>query len=333
MSTRIYSIPDNCAQYHECIVAWGYLNYLPNVAANALFVALFFIGLVAQAFLGWRHRTWGFSTALVLGIILEVVGYGGRIGLHYNVFTQTWFIMYLCCLTLAPAFFSAAVYLSLSRLLAIYGEGLCYFKGRTITLTFILCDFVSLVLQAAGGAIASTAQTHERRNMGVNIMIAGLSSQVAATTAFSLLCLHIMWNLRKNPSKINPATEDFRRGKAIRMFIWAIVIATATILARCSFRVAELSEGFKGALANDEVLYMIFEAVMMVICVFVLTVGHPGLTLGNYWNIGEFHWRQGRNREIEKQHHQTHGHAVTSEVVEAESYTPSSGDSSEHKTN
>lgn len=219
-SNRTALIPDNCAEYHECIVAWGYLNYLPNVAANALFIALFFIGLVAQVFLAWRHRTWGFSTALVLGIILEVVGYGGRIGLHYNVFIDTWFIMYLCCLTIAPAFFSAALYLSLSRLLSIYGEALSYFKGRTITITFISCDFVSLVLQAAGGAIASTAQTPENRDMGVNIMIAGLSSQVAATTAFTLLCLQIMWNHRKNPSKVNPATEDFRRGRSIHIFIW-----------------------------------------------------------------------------------------------------------------
>lgn len=214
--------PDNCAQYHECIVAWGYLNYLPNVAANAIFIAIFFIGLIAQCFLGWRHRTWGYTIAMLIGTILEVVGYGGRIGLHYDVFIDSWFIMYLCCLTIAPALFSAAIYLSLSRILAIYGERLCYFKGRTITLTFISCDFVSLVLQAAGGAIASTASTIETRDMGVNIMIAGLSSQVAATTAFTLICLHIMWKLRKNPHLVNPATEEFRRGRPIHVFIWGV---------------------------------------------------------------------------------------------------------------
>lgn len=77
---------------------------------------------------------------------------------------------------------------------------------------------------------------------------------------------------------------------------------------------------------------MIFEAVMMAICVFVLTVGHPGLTLGRFWNTGEFHWRQGRSREVEKKD-QTRQHAGTTEVAGAESYTPSSGDSSEHKRN
>lgn len=214
--------PPNCAEYHECLVWWGYLNYLPNVPGNAVFVVIFTIGLVAQAVLAMRHRTWGYSIAMLTGTILEVVGYGGRIGLHYNVFINTWFIMYLCCLTIAPALFSAAIYLSLSRILAIYGETLSFLKSRNITITFISCDFISLALQAVGGALASTAYTKEARDIGVNVMIAGLSSQVAATTAFSLVCIHIMWNVRKHPERVNLETEEFRQGKRLRVFIWGV---------------------------------------------------------------------------------------------------------------
>jgi hypothetical protein len=211
--------PYNCVEYHECLVAWGYLDYLPNIPANAVFIVIFTIGLFAQAILGLRYRTWGYSLAMLAGTTLEVVGYGGRIGLHYNVFIDTWFIMYLCCLTIAPALFSAAVYLSLSRILAIYGDTLSFLKGRTITITFISCDFVSLALQAVGGALASTAMDVETRETGVNTMIAGLSSQLAATTAFSLVCLHLMWNIRKHPEHINLESEDFRRGSRFRMFV------------------------------------------------------------------------------------------------------------------
>jgi hypothetical protein len=86
----------------------------------------------------------------------------------------------------------------------------------------------------------------------------------------------------------------------------AIALAIATILIRCSFRVAELSEGFKGKVANNEVLFIIFEGVMMAICVCVLTVAHPGVTLGARWNTGKFHWRLRRNGEAEKtQHHES----------------------------
>ena len=126
------------------------------------------------------------------------------------------------CLTIAPAFFTAAIYLSLSRILAIYGETLSFLKGRSITLIFISCDFVSLALQAVGGALASTANTPERRDVGVNIMIAGLSAQVAATTGFSLICLHIMWNIRKHPERVNTEYNEFRRGRRFRTFIWGL---------------------------------------------------------------------------------------------------------------
>lgn len=72
---------------------------------------------------------------------------------------------------------------------------------------------------------------------------------------------------------------------------------------------------------------MIFEGVMMAICVCVLTVAHPGLTLGAHWNTGGFHWSQKRNREVEKQHH----HQPTATTgVEAESYGQASEGSSEH---
>lgn len=221
-STTTLRPPPYCAYSHECLVVWGYLNYLPNVPANAVFVVIFAIGLAAQAFLTWRHRTWGFSIAMILGTILEIIGYGGRIGLHYDVFIDTWFIMYLCCLTIAPAFFSAAVYLSLSRILAICGERLSFLKSRNITIIFVSSDFVSLALQAVGGALASTAITTQTRDIGVNIMIAGLSTQVAATTAFSLLCLHIMWNMRKHPEHVNSDSRGFRQGKPFRVFIWGM---------------------------------------------------------------------------------------------------------------
>jgi hypothetical protein len=74
------------------------------------------------------------------------------------------------------------------------------------------------------------------------------------------------------------------------MTFLAIATATITILIRCTFRVAELSEGFGGKLANDEPLFMIFDGLMMLICVAVLTVAHPGIMLGRRWDDGAFHW-------------------------------------------
>lgn len=36
----------------------------------------------------------------------------------------------------------------------------------------------------------------------------------------------------------------------------------------------------------------------MAICVTVLTVAHPGLTLGTRWNAGQFHWSSKKNQAL-----------------------------------
>ena len=51
----------------------------------------------------------------------------------------------------------------------------------------------------------------------------------------------------------------------------ALAISTVAILIRCSFRVAELSGGFNGSLANNQASFMILDGAMMCIVVILLT--------------------------------------------------------------
>lgn len=43
-------------------------------------------------------------------------GYGGRIMMHANAYELNGFLLQICCISLAPAFFSAAIYFCLSRM-------------------------------------------------------------------------------------------------------------------------------------------------------------------------------------------------------------------------
>jgi hypothetical protein len=72
----------------------------------------------------------------------------------------------------------------------------------------------------------------------------------------------------------------------------ALTTATISILIRTCFRVAELHDGYGGSLANDEVLYMILEPVMITIAVLALTIGHPGPILGTVWQANGFQLRK-----------------------------------------
>jgi hypothetical protein len=59
--------------------------------------------------------------------------------------------------------------------------------------------------------------------------------------------------------------------------------------------VAELSGGFGGSLANNQVSFMILDGAMMATVVILLTIAHPGWVLGPMWQAGNF--RLGRAKK------------------------------------
>lgn len=84
----------------------------------------------------------------------------------------------------------------------------------------------------------------------------------------------------------------------------ALGVATIAIFIRSTFRVAELSGGFRGKLANDEITFMILEGPMIIIAVLALTIFHPGAAFGGRW--AEAGWRlrgakKGGDEEMERE--------------------------------
>ena len=68
------------------------------------------------------------------------------------------------------------------------------------------CDFVSLVLQGAGGGIAATATDRQAGNAGRWIMVAGLSGQVLSLMLFMVLWLDFA-------VKVSKTREEMREAK------------------------------------------------------------------------------------------------------------------------
>lgn len=64
----------------------------------------------------------------------------------------------------------------------------------------------------------------------------------------------------------------------------ALALATLCILVRSIFRVAELSEGFNGKLANQQITFTVLEGAMVVLAAGGLTAFHPGFAMGHAWH-------------------------------------------------
>jgi hypothetical protein len=183
---------------------------------------------------------------------------------------------------------------------------------------------VSLILQAAGGAITSIADAdqYDLAQDGINIMIVGLASQVASLALFMVLCLDFAWKVIKNPQDLNPDTrmrelrqslrwKAFLAGKdyhsqstgliarRIDYVLLGLALATLTIFVRSVFRVAELNEGFHSSLANNQVLFMILEGAMIAIAVICMTILHPGFCFDGLWDQTKWSFRRSRDCEMQ----------------------------------
>ncbi|CAJ2502614.1 Uu.00g100080.m01.CDS01 [Anthostomella pinea] len=313
-----------------CCLAFGEINYLPNFPANVFFAAVFLFLLIPNAFFGIRYKTWSFMTWVTLGLLGEAVGYAGRIMLYENIFSFNAFLVYLIPLTLAPALITASIYLCLARLINVLDPALEHTRLQPMTYTklFVTCDIISLILQAAGGALSAIADTKAQEDTGVHIMIAGLAFQVFSLLLFIGLCTDFTIRLRNGrktgmswqmqggakstgsitsnvdtsyesegsriPPLIQDSEDDALRYAHItntfmfKAFVGTLIAATLLILTRSCYRLAELQGGFNGKLANDEVLFMILEPPLIFLSCALLITFHPGLALKGLWSMGEF---------------------------------------------
>ncbi|KAI0384507.1 RTA1-domain-containing protein [Hypomontagnella monticulosa] len=267
----------------------SFYMYRIDLAPNAAFLAMFSLSLLAfVAVFAFTRRGGFFTLAMVLGLISEILGYMGRVMSWQNQWSENGFLIQICCLTLAPAFFAAGVYLCIRRIVFAFGPENSRIPPKFYTRIFIPCDIVSLVLQAVGGAMAASAfHTGKPTDDGDNIMIAGLSFQVFTLLVFMILCTDFTVNTLRRSRALgsaaldqDPALVAIRRSWMFKGFLVALGISTICIFWRSVFRVAELSNGWTGDLMGRQDLFVGFEGVMITVAVWVLNIFHPSLCFG-----------------------------------------------------
>jgi hypothetical protein len=143
-----------------------------------------------------------------------------------------------------------------------------------------------LLLQAAGGGIASSA-SHQQKDpkVGNNIMVAGLAFQVFTLFIFMLLCVDFAIRSRRRFNSVGHAAFDqneilasTRGSWQFKGFLAALTLATICIFWRSVYRVVELGEGWTGDLIRHQWLFVGFEGVMVIVACLALNVFHPAVS-------------------------------------------------------
>lgn len=265
--------PDANCTLDLCPIESTVYHYRPSLPANAVFIALFAVCMAAHLFQGFYYRTWTYSVNNAVGCVTEIIGYSGRIMMYMNPFSFTGFMMQICCITFAPVFFCAAIYITLTKIVNHLGPKYSRLPPKAYYWIFLPCDIVSLALQGAGGGLSTDSSGSSQ--VGVNVALAGLSFQVVTLTCFSGFCIDyaIRYYRSKDVAK-RPVTRPFK------IFAIFLAIAILLILVRCIFRVDELSEGYSGHLIRNEGLFIGMEGVLVILAAFALNGSQPGPAFG-----------------------------------------------------
>ncbi|EUC49631.1 hypothetical protein COCMIDRAFT_22802 [Bipolaris oryzae ATCC 44560] len=280
--TLCYHPSDNCPR------RYAFWVYEPSLIVNSAFLVLFGTSFITFVVQGTADAKWlGFSLAMAIGCALEVAGYAGRILAQQDMYAETPFLVQIICLTIGPAFLAAGIYLCLSRIVTSIGPEYSRIKPFSYPKIFIPCDIISLVLQAVGGGMASVAIHNGKKiKKGDNVMVAGLAFQVATMFAFILIAVDFAWRTFRNHNLLPQTTQNQSQvnskiSRRFKGFIIALTLSTICIFIRCVFRVAELSQGWRGELATTQKYFIGLEGAVIVASVLLLNLCHPAYCFNN----------------------------------------------------
>ncbi|KAI0166611.1 parasitic phase-specific protein PSP-1 [Xylariaceae sp. FL1272] len=267
---------DETCKLNTCPIEYSIFEYRPSLAANIVFLILYFLLLVLHVGIGVKTRSWAVSGCIWAGCIFNIVGYAGRIIMWQNPFSYPGFILQILFVGSAPVFYSAAIYVTVAQTFRHLDESLSRVTPKLYYAIFIPSDVLALVLQAGGGILSTLGDKpgDVLNTAGVDLSLTGLSLQVATMAIIGAVIVDFMIRyFRRNDRSWAAATPHFK------IFISSLSLATLLILVRCAYRVAELGGGYSGRLYHEEIPYIVLEGVLVFIGVFALAVGHPGLAL------------------------------------------------------
>lgn len=160
-------------------------GYVPSLAWNATFLALFSASFFVHLYQATRSRYWILYPTLALGALIELMGYAARVWSNKDVYNLNGYLMQICLLVMAPVFFSAYCYVVLGTAIHRLGERFSCIPSGMYFVIFITADIISLILQAVGGGqAASGASDSAPTTSATNIMLAGIIFQLISMGVF-----------------------------------------------------------------------------------------------------------------------------------------------------
>jgi hypothetical protein len=237
------------------------------------------VALLAHSFRVLQSGLWSYIP-IIVACILEIIGYVFRYeSSQVDPYRISYFVIQYFCITVAPVFIAASIYVYLSNLATWaaevgYPTGLAGRLGRKALLwIFISADTLCTALQVTGAAlIGSKTSKHKDPTDANRILIIGLGIQTFAFSIFLLLLAHLLFSM----STARATMHGQIRLMAIKAG-FALTFAGVLVFLRTVFRLVESAQGVFGFLSSHEVFFGTLEFAPIAVAVALLAIFTPAL--------------------------------------------------------
>ncbi|PKS07504.1 hypothetical protein jhhlp_006108 [Lomentospora prolificans] len=273
----------DCTDSNICPVEGGFISYQPSIPGNSVLLAGYAVTLPVAIVLGYRFHTLGFTVNLSTGVILEILGFAGRLLLNGRRESQAFFSLYLLGTILGPCLLASAIFTVLPHLLLIYGNDFSPLSSGHAGLVFIALVVLSIVLEIVGVAFSVFGLDGKVVVSSTRVLLAGLAVQAGTLLLFVALYVWFIFRVKNSAASIDPRHGDVYRSAKFKRFLIALQSAATLLFISTIVRIVEVGQGFGEAAAQSEaVTTVIYGALPLVACI-LLTALHPGHAFGPSW--------------------------------------------------
>ncbi|KAK3316678.1 RTA1 like protein-domain-containing protein [Apodospora peruviana] len=268
-----------------CPVTGGFLSYPAGPAGSAFMVAAFAALIPVNLYTGVRYRTPLYVSLIIVGLLLEIVGHVGKILLHADVASPTYFSVYMVGTLWGPTFTSAAIFTILPHVMVIYGPEFRLISHPIyLNMFFLIFDIFALAFQSVGAVFTSNGTTASEMSQGLNILLAGLAMQVASLVAFGAIYWYFRLRLKRRRYIYDPKFAVIFLSSKFKVLLLGVQVAAMLLLLRAIIRIAAFSGGLVGVLAQSEVVSYVFDDTPVLLACIILSAFPVGKAFGSSWD-------------------------------------------------
>ncbi|PCH39359.1 RTA1-like protein [Wolfiporia cocos MD-104 SS10] len=259
-------------------------GYVPTAWVGILFVTLFGASTICHLIQAIHYRLWWLFPTVLLAGCMEIIGWIGRLWSSYNVLLNTPYMIQIILTILAPTPLVAANFIMLGKCIQRLGQQYSRLSAKQYTAIFLSCDIIALLVQGAGGGIASSSVgSGTSPDLGGNIMLGGIIFQLVAITLYVFLATEfVLRYLHNRPLKnrMNTTTSYYLDSR-MKQMLMALAFSSLCIYIRSWYRTIELANGWRGYIIRTQRYFVIMDALMIVLAMGVINIFHPGRLLGS----------------------------------------------------